>query len=43
MKLQGMDTEILVQSHNVELGDALPDFARRKIIETWGKYFNKGT
>lgn len=43
MKLQGMDTEILVQSHNVELGDALPDFARRKIIETCGKYFNKVT
>ena len=43
MKLQGTDTEILVQSHNVELGDALPDFARRKIIETCGKYFNKVT
>lgn len=43
MKLQGMDTEILVQSHNIELGDALPDFARRKIIETCGKYFNKVT
>jgi len=39
MKLQGVDRTILVQSSNIDLGDALPNYARTSILQMAGKYF----
>jgi ribosomal subunit interface protein len=39
MKLKGVDRTILVQSSNIDLGDALPDYARTSILQMAGKYF----
>lgn len=40
MKLSGIDKTILVQSSNVDLGDALTSHCRMKIQDTAGKLFN---
>src|SRR3954452_6895704 len=41
MKLQSVDSPIIIQSGNVELGDALIDHARRAILRRAGKYFGR--
>lgn len=43
MKVNGIDNPILVQSSNVDLGDALPTHCREKIEGVVGKYFNRLT
>lgn len=43
MRRLAMDKPIMVSGHNVELGDALREFAERKIEETAGKYFGRIT
>jgi ribosomal subunit interface protein len=39
MKLQNSDCTILVQSSNVDLGSALPEYARASILRVANKYF----
>lgn len=41
MSLEGAENSILVQSSNVDLGDAFPDFARNNIRQVAGKYFGR--
>ena len=39
MKLKGVDRTILVQSSTIDLGNVLPEYARRNILQLAGKYF----
>ena len=41
MKLQDVDRTIRVQSSNVDLGDVLPEYARRSILQVASKYFGR--
>ncbi|MEZ0169221.1 ribosome hibernation-promoting factor, HPF/YfiA family [Microvirga sp. TS319] len=41
MSLEGAESSILVQSSNVDLGDAFPEFARTNIRQVAGKYFGR--
>lgn len=41
MKLESVDRTILVQSSNVELGEAFTDHARTSILQIAGKYFGR--
>ena len=37
MKLQGVDSAIIVESGNVQMGDALAEHARTAILQSAGK------
>ena len=41
MKLQGGDSAIIVESGNVQMGDALAEHARIAILQSAGKYFDR--
>lgn len=41
MSLEGAESSILVQSSNVDLGDAFPEFARTNIRQVAEKYFGR--
>ncbi|HZW48350.1 MAG TPA: ribosome-associated translation inhibitor RaiA [Microvirga sp.] len=41
MSLEGAENSILVQSSNVDLGDAFPEYARTSIRQVAGKYFGR--
>lgn len=41
MKLESVDRNIAVQSSNVDLGEAFPEFVRKNILQVAGKYFGR--
>jgi ribosomal subunit interface protein len=41
MKLQGVDSAIIVESGNVQMGDALAEHARTAILQSAGQYFGR--
>ena len=41
MRVEAVDTNITVQSSNIDLGEALPEHARQSILRVGGKYFGR--